>query len=219
MIASSIAIQSFPLLHLEDKVSFALQSMEDFEVQELAVVKDEYYIGLVSKNDLLDTDNELTIATLSDDLKRICVSGKAHILTALESFSKNKLTLLPVVNEQQECIGVIPQENLNTILSQFLGTAQPGAMFVISVSPYQYSLAEMSRLVESNNAQIVQLNTLFDEASGAFIITIKINKEEAQSIIATFQRYNYQILHYFGTTPINDDIEEHYHHLMNYLDV
>jgi hypothetical protein len=77
----------------------------------------------------------------------------------------------------------------------------------------------MSRLVESNNAQILQLNTLFDETSGAFIITIKINKEEAQSIIATFQRYNYQILHYFGTTPINDDIEEHYHHLMNYLDV
>jgi CRISPR/Cas system CSM-associated protein Csm2 small subunit len=77
----------------------------------------------------------------------------------------------------------------------------------------------MSRLVETNNAQIVQLNSIFDEATGTYIITIKINKEEAQSIVATFQRYEYQLLHYFGNTPINNDIEDHYHHLMNYLDV
>ena len=74
----------------------------------------------------------------------------------------------------------------------------------------------MSRLVETNNAQIIQLNTHFDDATGALIITIKINREEAGAIIATFQRYNYQVLHYFGNTPLNDDIEEHYHHLMNY---
>ena len=105
------------------------------------------------------------------------------------------------------------------MLAQYLGVAQPGAIIVLSVSPFQYSLAEMSRLVETNNAQIVQLNTIYDETNGHFIITIKINKEEAQAIIATFQRYDYQILHYFGNAPINDDMEEHYHHLMNYLDV
>jgi CRISPR/Cas system CSM-associated protein Csm2 small subunit len=77
----------------------------------------------------------------------------------------------------------------------------------------------MSRLVESNNAQIVQLNSYYDESNGAMIITLKINKDEAQSIIATFQRYDYQLVHYFGKTPIHNDIEAHYHHLMNYLDV
>ena len=69
------------------------------------------------------------------------------------------------------------------------------------------------------NAQISQLNTNFDEATGALIITIKLNKEEADVIIATLQRYNYQVLHYFGNTIMHNDIEDHYHHLMNYLDV
>jgi predicted transcriptional regulator len=219
MIAADIVIQSLPLLHLEDKVSFALQNMEDYEVQQLAVVKDDYYIGLVQKDDLLEVADDLALTAVADQLERICVLSKAHVLTALDHFSKHHLSILPVVNEQQECVGVILQKNLNEVLAQFLGTAQPGAMFVLSVSPFQYSLAEMSRLVESNNAQISQLNTFFDEATGALIITIKINREDAQSIIATFQRYNYQVLHYFGNTPINNDIEEHYHHLMNYLDV
>jgi hypothetical protein len=137
----------------------------------------------------------------------------------LDLYAKHHLSLLPVLNEQQECVGVIPQKNLNELLAQFLGVAQPGAILVLSILPYQYSLAEMSRLVETNNAQILQLNTHFEEATGSLIITLKINKEEATAIIATFQRYNYQVLHYFGKATVHNDIEEHYHHLMNYLDV
>jgi len=219
MLAKDIAIQGFPMLRLEDTAAFILKCMEDFEVQHLPVVKDEYFIGLVSKENVLDMDAKQTIAQLIDPLLRFGIAGSAHFLTALHLFSKHQLTLLPVLNDQQECVGVIPQKNLNDQLTQFLGLDQPGAVIVLSISPLQYSLAEMSRLVETNNAQIVQLNSFFDETNGSMVITIKLNREEASSIIATFQRYDYQVLHYFGNSPLNNDIEDHYHHLMNYLDV
>lgn len=219
MLAKDIAIQGFPMLRLEDTTAFILKCMEDFEVQHLPVVKDEYFIGLVSKENVLDMDAKQTIAQLIDPLLRFGIAGSAHFLTALHLFSKHQLTLLPVLNDQQECVGVIPQKNLNDQLTQFLGLDQPGAVIVLSISPLQYSLAEMSRLVETNNAQIVQLNSFFDETNGSMVITIKLNREEASLIIATFQRYDYQVLHYFGNSPLNNDIEDHYHHLMNYLDV
>jgi predicted transcriptional regulator len=219
MLAASITSKGFPLLHLEDKVNFALQCMEDFDVQELAVVKEDYFLGVVQKADLLDADEAATIMVLSEQLKKIMVLDTAHFLTALDLFSKYELSILPVLNEQQEYIGMIPQKSLNDALAKFLGVESPGAIIVLSVAPYQYSLAEMSRLVESNNAQIVQLNSYYDASNGAMIITLKINKDEAQSIIATFQRYDYQLVHYFGKTPLHNDIEAHYHHLINYLDV
>ena len=219
MLAATITAQGFPLLQLDDKVRFALQCMDDFDVQELAVVKDDYFLGLVQKADLLDTDPSLALLVLSDQFKKIMLLDTAHFLTALDLFSKHQLSILPVLNEQQECIGMIPQKRLNDALAKFLGVDVPGAIIVLSVAPYQYSLAEMSRLVESNNAQIVQLNSYYDETNGAMIITLKINKDEAQAIIATFQRYDYQLVQYFGKTPLHNDIEAHYHHLMNYLDV
>ena len=219
MLASSIALKGIPMLHLEDKVSFALQCMEDFDLQHLAVVKEDYFIGMISKSDLLDNDESNNLDQLSDQFIRIGVSTTAHFLTALDLFTKNQLTLLPVLNEQQECTGFITQQNLNDCLAQFLGVAQPGAILVLSIAPFQYSLAEMSRLVETNNAQIVQLNTFFDQPNGNLIVTLKLNRDEAGAIIATFQRYDYQVLHYFGNSPLNNDIEDHYHHLMNYLDV
>jgi acetoin utilization protein AcuB len=219
MLASSIALKGIPMLHLEDKVSFALQCMEDFDLQHLAVVKEDYFIGMISKSDLLDNDESNSLDQLNDQFIRIGVSTTAHFLTALDLFTKNQLTLLPVLNEQQECTGFITQQNLDDCLAQFLGVAQPGAILVLSIAPFQYSLAEMSRLVETNNAQIVQLNTFFDQPNGNLIVTLKLNRDEAGAIIATFQRYDYQVLHYFGNSPLNNDIEDHYHHLMNYLDV
>ena len=219
MLASSIAIKGLPMLHLEDKVSFALQCMEDFDVQHLAVIKEDYFIGLVSKSDLLDTDESNLLESISDQILKIGINGSAHFLMALDLFTKHHLSLLPVLNEQQECIGVITQQHLHDSLARFLGVAQQGAILVLSMSPLQYSLAEMSRLVETNNAQILQLNTFFDEANANLIVTLKLNRDEAATILATFQRYDYHVLHYFGNTPLNNDIEDHYHHLMNYLDV
>ena len=219
MLTSSIAQKGLPLLHLEDKVSFALQCMEDFDVQHLVVVKDDYFLGILAKSDLLDTSESTTLEVLSDLFLKIGVAANAHFLTALDLFTKHQLSLLPVLNEQQECIGVITNEQLNGALAHFLEVAKPGAILVLSVSPYQYSLSEMSRIVESNNAQILQLNTHFDEANGNLVVTLKLNKDEAGAIIATFERYDYQIVHYFGITPLNNDIENHYHNLMNYLDV
>jgi predicted transcriptional regulator len=193
--------------------------MEDYDIQHLPLVKEEYFVGLVNKEDLLNLATDQTLIHLADELPRIGILGSMHFTAALNLFAKNELSLLPVLNEQQECTGVILQKNLNDLLAKFLGVDYPGAIIVVSVSPYQYSLAELSRLVETNNAQISQLNTHFDEANGSLIITIKLNKEEADVIIATLQRYNYQVLHYFGNTIMHNDIEDHYHHLMNYLDV
>jgi CBS-domain-containing membrane protein len=219
MLAASVMIKGFPMLHLTDKVSFALQCMEDYDVQHMTVVKDDYFLGIVSKSDLLDTDASNTIEHCTDQLLRIGLNGSAHFLTALDLFTKHHLTLLPVLNEQQECIGVITQPHLNDRLAQFFGVAQQGAILVFSISPMQYSLSEMSRLVETNNAQILQLNTFFDQATANLIVTLKLNRDEASDIIATFQRYDYELLHYFGKTPLHNDIEDHYLHLMNYLDV
>ena len=216
---ASLALKGFPLLHLEDTASIALQHMDEFDVQELPVVKDDYFVGLVQKENLLDIDERNTIASISEDLLRVGINGSAHLLNALDVIASHHISLLPVLNDHQEVMGVIPQKNIIEHLAQYLGVHQPGAILVLSISPYHYSLAELSRLVESNNGQILQMNTVFDETSGLLRITIKINKEEIEAILATLQRYNYEVVHYFTKSPLVNDIEHHYHHLMNYLDV
>ena len=64
MLASQHIQTNYPSINLVDKVSLALQLMEEYEVMHLPVLIEEKFAGLVSKDDLLDTDENNTIASL-----------------------------------------------------------------------------------------------------------------------------------------------------------
>ncbi len=64
MLVSQCTIANYPVVHLFDKVSLALQFMEDYEVQHLPVSNNDKYAGVVTKDDLLDEDDNATIASL-----------------------------------------------------------------------------------------------------------------------------------------------------------
>jgi len=51
------------------------------------------------------------------------------------------------------------------------------------------------------------------------LITIKINKTEISDIVATFQRFDYNIRYYFGEEQYANELKENYNHLMNYLNI
>ena len=74
-------------------------------------------------------------------------------------------------------------------------------------------------MVETNDAQITQLNTYFDNSQGVFFVTLKINKMELSDIIATFQRYEYQVRYFFGEEQYENELRNNYDHLMNYLNL
>ena len=58
MLTREIRSQTLPYLHLNDKVYQALQLMNDNQVTHLPIVDGEKYIGIVSEEDLLLTDND-----------------------------------------------------------------------------------------------------------------------------------------------------------------
>ena len=73
MLTHQLAIKGFPMLRLEDTASFVLQCMEDYEVQHLPIVKDDYFMGLVSKEWVLDMALDQTMAQRADEI------GRAHV--------------------------------------------------------------------------------------------------------------------------------------------
>jgi hypothetical protein len=52
----------------------------------------------------------------------------------------------------------------------------PGALIVLELESQNYSFTEINRIVESNDAQITQLNTFTDPETGIMQVTIRINK-------------------------------------------
>ena len=219
MVASQLIQTNYPSINLSDKVSMALQLMDEYDVQHLPVLSEEKYAGLICKDDLLDTDENNTIASLEYQFIRGSVKSEEHFLTAVNQSAEYNLSLVAVVNDQSELVGVIPASDLLKVIAKFTGTEQPGAIIVLEMERRNYSFGEISRLVETNDASILQLNTMAENDSGLILVTIKINKIEVSDIVATFQRYDYQIRYYFGEEEYANELKENYNHLISYLNI
>ncbi len=217
MLAQQLINNSYPSLNLSDKVALALQFMEDFDVQHLPVIDEEKYVGLISKEDLLDFEEESLIEELESDFIRKSVKGSEHFFSALKLSSSMAISIVPVVGETIELLGSISSAELIKAASGFLGVAEPGAVIVLEMDRKNYSFGEISRLVETNDAYITQLNTATETETGLTIVTIRINKLEVSDIIATFQRYEYIIRYYIGEEDYENELRYNYDHLMSYL--
>jgi len=210
---------SVPTLNPNDSVSQALELMSEFHVSQLPVVNDEKYVGLIFEEDLLNANEEDKLQTLENRYSRIAVHANTHFIESIQAAHDYDLTVIPVVDKEQEFIGSITAIDLLKNFAKISGASEPGGVIVLELEQRNFSFSEISKLVETNDAQITQLNTYWDNSSETFLVTLKINKFEISDIVATFQRYDYQIKYYFGEELYENELRNNYDHLMNYLSI
>lgn len=220
MLSRDLLTQTLPHLKKQDKIYSAIQLMNDNNINHLPVVDDEKYVGLVSEEMLLHADDDnATIDSLQHAFITISVKDSEHLLTAIQETVENELSIMPVINEDNELIGCITKTDLLKNASDFMSLNEPGGIIVLEMDPRQYSFNELSRLVESNDAQITQLNTSADVENGVMIVTIKINKADVADLVASLQRHEYNIKYYFGEELYENEVRSNYENLMNYLKI
>lgn len=219
MTTSQIIQTTYPALRLLDKVSFALQLMEDYNVLHLPVKSDDKYVGLVSKQDILDAEDTDTLASLQDLFIMQFASTDDHLLNIVKTISTNQLSLLPIVDAEFNIINCLSVSDVLEAANKYLGNDEPGGIIVLEVERRNYSFGEINRLVETNDAYITQLNTFVETHTGLVLVTIKINKKEISDIVATFQRFEYGIRYFLGEEHYNNELKDNYENLLSFLKV
>jgi CBS domain-containing protein len=219
MLTGNLQSQTLPYLHLSDKVYKALEMMNENHVEHLPIVEGDEYVGMISEEELLHAENDTaSISDLQQSISNPSVKEDEHFLKAIQVAVENGLTVVPVIGENNELLRVVTYADLLKYSSDFMSLNEPGGLIVLEMDNKDYSFAELSRLVESNDAQITQLNTTVLE-NGFTEVTIKINKQEVSDIVATFQRHDYIVKYYFGEELYTNELKTNYDNLMNYLKI
>ena len=220
MLTRELLSQTLPYLRLQDKVYQALQLMNDNNVTHLPIVEAEKFIGIISEEDLLQAENDnAPLTELQQSFSDVSVKDDEHFLKAVQLAADSGLTVVPVVNEENELVGILAYNELLKFSSEFMSLSEPGGLIVLEMESNQYSFGEISKIVETNDAQITQLNTSNDGETGMMQVTIRINKPEVSDIVATFQRYDYTVKYFFGEELYANELRSNYDNLMNYLKI
>jgi acetoin utilization protein AcuB len=220
MLTGNLQTQTLPNLRLSDKVFQALELMNENHVEHLPIVDGDKYVGMISEEDLSQAENDhSTLEQFKQSISNAAVKDDEHVLKAIQTAVQNGLTVVPIVGEDNELLGVVTYSDLLKYSSEFMSLNEPGGLIVLEIESKNYSFNEISRLVEANDVQIKQLNTSVDPETGLMEVTIKINKLEVSDIVATFQRHEYNVKYYFGEELFENELKTNYDNLMNYLKI
>jgi acetoin utilization protein AcuB len=220
MLTVELINQNIPRLQLQDTVSKGLQLISDYKLTHLPVISEEKFLGLVSEDDLLDMNEpKMPIELMQETFLNAAVLENEHFLNAVKCSNQFDTTVVAVVNEEREFMGSITTNELLKALGNFAGTNEIGGIIVLEMERSQFAISEISRIVESNDATILHLNTTVHADTGMLTVTIHLNKKEISAIVATFERYDYDVIYYFGDEHFENEIHSNYRHLMNYLDI
>lgn len=220
MLAKDLVSNALPPLKTSDSGSKALTWMNEFHVTHLPIVNDQQFLGLISEEDILDwNDAESSIGSHRLSLFRPFVYEDDHIYDVIKVAASLKLSLIPVIDREEEYIGIIPLENLIKYFAEMSGIKEPGGIIILELNAHDYSLSEIARIVESNEAAILSLYIAPQSDSTKIDVTIKLNKLDLKHIIATFERFNYQVKASYQESAYNDDLKDNLDSLMNYLNI
>jgi len=220
MIARLLITDEVLPLKTSDTGKTALGWMDEYKVSHLPIVNDEVFLGLISEQDIynLNTVDE-PLGNHSLSLEHPFVNEHQHIYDVLKLIDEQKLTLIPVLDDQQKYLGAITMRNLISFLAGTFSVDNPGGVIVLELSAQDYSLTEISKIVESNNAKILSTFITSHKDSTRFEIVVKVNKVELGAILQTFDRYGYFVKATFGEDEDQEDMKERFDSLMNYLNI
>ncbi|RYE18189.1 MAG: CBS domain-containing protein [Sphingobacteriaceae bacterium] len=204
-------------LQSNQTVQEALALMDNTEKHQLPVVDEGIFQGILKEDDLLEADSSLTLNELMYDMHPFSVKAGEHIINAVKLSAGHNLDIIPVVDSEKNYVGTIDSDELFRQHARLSGASEMGGLIVLEIDKPQYSIGEISRLVETNDAHITQLNTFTEESTGRLTVTLRINKLEVSNIVATFQRYEYDVLYFFGKEEYENELQHNFRNLMNYL--
>jgi hypothetical protein len=193
------------------------ERMTMFGVEELPVVEDCLYKGLIAEEQLLDAEMTLPWDYSIKDLKSVCISENQHVAEAIQLMKTYKVSIIPIVDNNQHYQSLITREGLFNYLSEDLMYSERGSVLVLSIQKRDYSLTEISRLVESESSYIlgVSIRNIFDRLE----ITLKLGTEDLSKIIATFERLGYTIARSYVEGNFKSSYQDRYDYFLNYLNV
>lgn len=193
--------------------------MSDYHLSQLPVIADDKFVGLIDEEELLNTDTNANIIQLQTAFVKLAVQDNKYFFEAVKLTTEYNLCVIPVIEQDLTWVGAINAYDLLKEFARITGVNEPGGLIVLEMEKQNFSFSEISKLVETNDAQVTQMNTYYDANNSVFVVTVKINKLEISDIIATFQRYEYVVRYYFGEELYENELKNNYDHLMNYLNI
>lgn len=221
MLAEKLISDSLTSVMSSDKGKKALNAMDVYRVSHIPVVNGSKYLGLVSDKIIYDLNLlEIPIETQLDKLNTSHVHHDQHIFEIAILMYKLKLSVLAVLGPEHQYMGAITLYDLARRFAKLFSLEETGGVIILEMDATNYSLSEISRIVEGNDIKI--LSSFMDKKPGTNVLDVilKLDKVELSSLIQSFMRYDYNVKAvYLDQSEFGDLYKDRFDLFMKFMNI
>ncbi|CAM3797701.1 CBS domain-containing protein [Flavobacterium cucumis] len=206
-----------PLKHT-DTIADAQDLFTDFPYTHFPVTEEGVYVGCVSKESIEFLKSDMLVNENRFHFERFFVRSSVIWLDVLEIFAKNETNLIPVLDEKNNYLGYYELEDIIRFFHETPFLKEEGGIIVVEKESDQFTMSQITQIVESNNAKILGL-FISKIAGNKIEITIKISQSGLNDIIQTFRRYEYEIISEHQEDSYLNSLKERSDYLDKYLNI
>lgn len=182
------------------------------------ITENEIYIGNIVCHDVETFDSQKQVFDYKYSLEGFFARNSMDWLDVLEVFAKNNSNVVPVLDEQNKYLGYYEISDILNFFHETPFLRESGEIIIVKKSIADYSLSQITQIVESNNGKLLGL-FISDSNTTHVQVTLKINLGPLNEIIQTFRRYDYEIIsEHFEDNYINT-LKENSEYLDKYLNI
>jgi signal-transduction protein with cAMP-binding, CBS, and nucleotidyltransferase domain len=218
MVAKEFINSIIPVLNQTDKVYRALQLINECKISHLPYLENEKFKGFFSEEQLNIFDYDAMLSDIPPLLVLDYLDENLPLFELVKVFSKTALDILPVFDGQQNFLGVVEKKEINEKFISMFSINDNGGLLEINLQNKEYSLSEISKIVEYEYAKITS-SFLFQDASNHLHLSLKLDIAQISGVVNSLERYGYDVISYFASEPVSNLEKDRYDLLMKYLSI
>ena len=137
-------------------------------------------------------------------LDELPVMDGDNYLGLFKTFGLTNNEVLPVVTDDDTYLGSIIKKELVDLITHLSSVQRDGAIIELVMRPRDYSLSQISQIVEGNNVKVLSLIVNEIEGDEMVQVILKLNSINISGVLQTFGRYNISVKRVYN---FNDDTE------------
>jgi CBS domain-containing protein len=221
LIAENLISDHIPTVKSTDNGKKALSHMDVYRVSHIPVVDDDKYLGMVS--DKLIYDLNLVGKPISNELEKLNSTHahkKQHIFELAMVMYKLKISVLPVLDTDHYYFGAITLYDLARRFAKLFSLQEVGGVVVLELNVNDYSVAQISQIVESNDVKILSFFIDRHPGTNNMDVILKLDSEELSGVMQAFSRYDYNVKAIYQDQSMLDDLyQDRFDQFMKFMNI
>jgi acetoin utilization protein AcuB len=196
-------VEQLNTISINDTVGHALSIIEEKGLLSLPVVRGKKFIGILSRQYVYETyfkedggEKEVFLQRKVEEFMKTKIQSVNNNDMLVEEaaymfFDNNKLRFIPVVNDDDELVGIITKKAILERFKYIYGMDEP--RLVIYIYDFKGKLAKITEIIAKaggNIKNIVQANT---EVLGLQEISLRVKANDIKKVVKSLNNHGFEV--------------------------